>query len=97
MTRRCARLSRVKFRRLLVAACAVIALAVACVSGELRGAGAVDDDCGAIVSVSDTFEALPATTGVELAPPPPGGLVYVDLQFPPSRVTTADVFRPPQA
>jgi hypothetical protein len=89
-------LSRVTVPRLLVAACAAIALALACVSGELRGSGAVDDDGGAVASATDTFEALPPTAGIELAPPPPSGPVYVDLHFPPSRVTTADVFRPPQ-
>ena len=89
---------RVKMRRLLVAACAAMALLLACVSGELRGIGGADDESSDVVSATDTLdEGLPPTSSIVLVPPPPGGAVYVDLQFPPSRVTTADVFRPPQA
>jgi hypothetical protein len=84
-------------RRLLVAACAAMALLLACVSGDLRGLGD-DDESGDVVSATDTLDAaLPPRSGVELSPPSEGGAVYVHLQFPPSRVTTADVFRPPQA
>jgi hypothetical protein len=84
----------VKMRRLIVAACAIVALVVACASGELRGA--IDDDGGDAVVVTDSLDALPAAAGVQLAPPHSSGKVFVDLPFPPSRVTTADVFRPPQ-
>jgi hypothetical protein len=82
--------------RLLVVACATLALLVACATGELRGAA--DDDGGDTMSMSmlDSVDALPATSGVQLTPPPVGGDVFLDLQFPPSRVATADVFRPPQ-
>jgi len=90
-------LSRVNMRRLLVAACAALALALACVTGELPGAGAVDDDGGAAVSATDSIEALPPVAGVELSPPSSSGGVFVDLTFPPSRLATADVFRPPRA
>jgi len=83
-------------RRLLVAACAVFALVLACTTGDLRGLGAVDDESGDVVTATDTFEALP-TSGLELPPPASWGAVYVVLHFPPSRMTTADVFRPPQA
>jgi hypothetical protein len=85
-------------RRLLVAACAALALALACVTGELRG-GAVDDDGSDsnVVSAADTIEALPPVAGMELSPPSPSGGVFVDLSFPPSRLATADVFRPPRA
>jgi len=84
-------------RRLLVAACAAMALALACVTGELPGAGAVDDDGGAAVSATDSIEALPPVAGVELSPPSSSGGVFVDLSFPPSRLSPADVFRPPRA
>jgi hypothetical protein len=90
-------LPRVKKRRLLVAACAAFALLLACMTGELRGAGVVDDESGDVVTATDSFEALPAPGVVLPAPPSLGGAVYVVLQFPPSRMTTADVFRPPQA
>ena len=84
-------------RRLLVAACAAIALALACVTGDLRAAGAVDDQGADVVSAADAFEALPPVAGVEPPPPPPIGSVFIDLPFPSSRMTTADVFRPPRA
>ena len=88
-----------KIGRLLVAACAALVLVVACASGELRGAvdGAGDDDGSDVVSMADSLDALPAVAGVTLpTPPQPAGKVFIDLQFPPSRVATADVFRPPQ-
>ncbi|HEY7373142.1 MAG TPA: hypothetical protein VIF57_13350 [Polyangia bacterium] len=84
-----------KIPRLLVVACATLALLVACATGELRGS-VDDDDGGDTMSLTDSVDLLPASAGVQLAPPPSGGDVFLDLQFPPSRVATADVFRPPQ-
>jgi hypothetical protein len=84
-------------RRLLVAACAALALALACVTGELRGSRALDDDVGSVASATDMFEALPPIASVQPSPPPSGGGVFLDPHFPPSRLATADVFRPPQA
>ena len=95
--RRCARLARVKIRRLLVAACAAFALSLACVTGELRGGVAVDDESGRRGSRPRIRSRRCRLSVSLLPPPPPGARVYVDLQFPPSRMTTADVFRPPQA
>ena len=83
-------------RRLLMTACAALALVLACVTGELRGAGAVDDEGGDVATATDSIELSPAP-GVELPAPLLGGAVYVVLQVPRSRMTTADVFRPPQA
>ena len=83
-------------RRLLVAACAALALALACITGELR-AGAVHDEGGDVASAADTIEALPPVAGLELSPPSSSGGVFVDLSFPPSRLAMADVFRPPRA
>jgi len=80
-------------RRLLVVAGAALALLLACTTGELRGA--VDDE-DPICAAVDSFDALPATAGVQLPPLLPGGGVFIDLKFPPSRVAIADVFRPPQ-
>jgi hypothetical protein len=84
-------------RTLLVTACAVMALSLACVSGQLRGAGAP----GHAAPSLDSIEALlPESVGEgQLLPPPlPSGTgVFLDLRFPPSRMTTAEVFRPPQA
>jgi len=83
-------------RRLLVAACAAIALVLACATGEPRGAVAVDDESSDVASATDLFEALPPSAALEVASPPPSGAVFIDLHFPTSRMTTADVFRPPQ-
>jgi hypothetical protein len=85
-------------RRLLVAAVAALALALACVTGELRG-GVAEHDGGDtdVAGAADLFEALPPAVGPQLAPPPSSGEVFLDLPFPLSRMTTAEVFRPPQA
>jgi len=84
-------------RRLLVTACAALALALACVTGELRGGVAQDEGGDSdVAAAADVFEALPPTTGAQLAPPSSGGRVFIDLHFPPSRMTTDEVFRPPQ-
>lgn len=83
-------------RRLLVVACAVLALSLACVSGQLRGVGAA----GHAEPSLDSIEALLPTIleeGLSPPPSPAGRGVFVDLHFPPSRMATADVFRPPQA
>jgi len=82
--------------RLLVVACAALALLVACATGELRGAADDDDGDTASTSMTDSMDALPAVAGLPLVPLLPSGDVFLDLQFPPSRVATADVFRPPQ-
>jgi hypothetical protein len=83
-------------RRLLVTACAALAIALACVTGELRG-GIVDAGGDSdVAAAADVFEALPLAAVPQLTPPPPGGGVFIDLHFPPSRVTTDEVFRPPQ-
>jgi len=83
-------------RRLLVAAIAALALALACVTGELRGGAAEHEGGDADVAAADLYEALPPATGLQLAPPPSGGRVFLDLPSPHSRMTTAEVFRPPQ-
>jgi len=85
----------VNIRRSLLAACAALTLLAASAAGELRGAA--DDGGGDSISVADSFDALPVVPSVHVQPPRPVGSVFVDLQFPPARVTTADVFRPPQA
>jgi hypothetical protein len=84
-------------RRLLVAACAALALALACVTGELRG-GVAEHEGGDtdVAGAADMFEALPPAASPQLAPPPTGGRVFLDLPCPTSRTTTAEVFRPPQ-
>jgi hypothetical protein len=90
-------LPRVNLRRLLVTACAALAIALACVTGELRG-GVMDEGGDSdVAAAADVFEALPLAVGAQLVPPPPGAGVFVDLHFPPSRMATDEVFRPPQS
>ena len=89
-----------KKRRLLVAACAALALALACVTGELRSSTIGDtgsDSDSDVASAADLIEALPPVATVVLVPSPSATGVFVDLHIPPSRMTTAEVFRPPQA
>jgi hypothetical protein len=86
----------VNVRRLLVVACAALALSLACVTGQLRGVGAA----GNAAPSFDSIEAvLPIIQEEGLSPPPPPSRsgVFVDQHFPHSRMATADVFRPPQA
>jgi len=84
-------------RRLLVVACAALALLVASASGDLRGAVAGgDDDVSVSTSMWDSLDALPAAAALQLPPTPSSDGVFVELSFPPSRVAIADVFRPPQ-
>jgi len=82
-------------RRLLVVACAALALLVACANGDLRGAVAGGDD-DVSMSISDSLDALPAVPLPQMTPPPASGGVFIELAFPPSRVAIADVFRPPK-
>jgi hypothetical protein len=91
-------LARVKMRRLLVAAYAALAIALACVTGELRSSAIGDTGSDSdVASAADLFEALPPIASVVLVPPLSATGVFVDLHIPPSRMTTAEVFRPPQA
>jgi hypothetical protein len=83
-------------RRLLVAACAALALALACVSGELRGGSAAHEGDSDVAAAADVFEALPPASGLQVSPPPSGGGIFVALPSPTSRMSTAEVFRPPQ-
>ena len=85
--------------RLLVAACAAIALSLACVTGQLRGTGAVHSGGSPAGALVDTFEALPPASELDLPPQSPrcDRSLFADSQFPPARIVSADVFRPPQA
>ena len=83
-----------RLRRLFVVAFAALALLAASASGDLRGAVAGGDDD--VAFVTDSLDALPAASALQLLPPPSAGGVFVELAFPPSRVAIADVFRPPQ-
>jgi len=84
-------------RRLLVTACAALAIALACVTGELRG-GVMDEGGDSdVAAAADVFEALSPTVGAQLVLSSSGAGVFVDLHFPLSRMVIDEVFRPPQS
>jgi hypothetical protein len=87
----------VRIVRLVASSCAVIALVMACLAGDPQGPrliGDRDDSPAAAADLSDMLPAVPATPA--LVPPKPNGSVHVDHRPPPSRLTTAEVFRPPR-
>jgi hypothetical protein len=82
--------------RLLVA-CAAVALLLACLNLDPLGSGFSGDDSNDDVPSSlDISLVLPATQLEPLHLPSLSGLVFFDHRPPPSRLTTAEVFRPPR-
>jgi hypothetical protein len=83
--------------RLLVA-CAAVALLLACLNVDPLGSGLSGDDSNDDVPSSlDISIVLPATQLAPLHLPAISGSVVFDHRPPPSRLTTAEVFRPPRA
>jgi hypothetical protein len=84
----------------LVAACALVALVVACLSTDSQGpfSGDDGDDEIAAAGAGSLPAALPAElAGPQLAAPVPAGAAFVDeSQAPKSRLTVLDIFRPPR-
>jgi hypothetical protein len=81
-----------------LAACAFIALMVACLVGSPRGERAVDCEGNEVASAIDATQALPAHGAQSVdATPVHRGATFVDQPPPCSRLTIAEVFRPPQA
>jgi hypothetical protein len=77
--------------------CAAIALVVTCLAGDPQGPRFIGDRDDAPASAADLSEMLPAVPATPaLVPPKPNGSVHVDHRPPPSRLTTAEVFRPPR-
>ena len=96
----CARFAAVKSGRLAsLAACAFIALMVACLAGAPRGDRAVDCEGDDLASAIDVSQALPAhgAQPVTTNRPVDRSASFVDQPRPCSRLTIAEVFRPPQA
>jgi hypothetical protein len=82
--------------RLLVA-CAAVALLLACLNIDPLGSGfSGDDSNGDAPSSLDISIVLPATQLEPLHVPSLSGSVFFDHRPPPSRLTTAEVFRPPR-
>ena len=82
--------------RLLVA-CAAVALLLACLNVDPLASGFSGDDSNNDVPSSlDISIVLPATQLEPLHVPSLSGSVFFDHRPPPSRLTTAEVFRPPR-
>lgn len=82
--------------RLLVA-CAAVALLVACLNVDPLGSGFAGDDSNDDVPSSlDIAVVLPTAQLEPLHLPSISGSVFFDHRPPPSRLTTAEVFRPPR-
>jgi hypothetical protein len=82
--------------RLLVA-CAAVALLVACLNVDPLGSGLSGDDSNDDAPSSlDVSIVLPATQLEPLHLPSISGSVFFDHRPPLSRLTTAEVFRPPR-
>ena len=81
----------------MVATCVAAALVLACLAGDPQGSLSGDDSHGDVPSSLDISNALPATQIEPPLVPPVSGSVFVDHRLPPSRLTTAEVFRPPRA
>ncbi len=82
--------------RLLVA-CAAVALLLACLNIDPLGSGfSGDDGNDDAPSALDLSIVLPAAQPEPLHLPSLSGSVFFDHRPPPSRLTTAEVFRPPR-
>jgi len=83
----------------LTATCVAAALVLGCLVVDPQASGLSGDDGNDDVPSSspDISNALPAAPFEPLLVPPLSGLVFVDHRPPPSRLTTAEVFRPPRA
>jgi hypothetical protein len=78
--------------------CAFVALMVACLIGSPRGERAVDCQGSEIASTIDATQALPPHGAQSLDVCPVNrDATFVDQPPPRSRLTIAEVFRPPQA
>jgi hypothetical protein len=81
----------------VLVACAAVALLVACLTVDPLGSGFSGDDRNDDVPSSlDISIVLPATQLEPLLVPSISGSVFFDRRPPPSRLTTAEVFRPPR-
>ena len=80
-----------------MAACAVIALVLACVAGDPQGSLSGDDDGYDDASVADISCVLPACRAEPILIVQPARAVFLNQPAPSSRLTTLDIFRPPRA
>jgi hypothetical protein len=81
-----------------LAACAFVALLVACLAGAPRGERAVDCEGDDVASAIDVSQALPSHGVLAVsARPVDRSATFLDQPPPSCRLTIAEVFRPPQA
>ena len=81
----------------MLVACAAVALVLACVTVDPLGSGfSVDDGNDEIASPLDLSIVLPAAPLEPLLVPSVSGSVFFDQRPLPSRLITAELFRPPR-
>ena len=81
----------------LFVVCAAVALLAACLNADPLNSGLSGDDSNDDVpSALDISIVLPAAPREPLLVPSISGSVFFDHRPPPSRLTTAEVFRPPR-
>jgi hypothetical protein len=85
----------VRIVRRLAAACAVLALLLACVAADSQGALSGDDGDDVAVCC-DLSAVLPAAHGELSLTLSPCGAVFVDDLPPSGRAPELDIFRPPE-
>jgi hypothetical protein len=82
---------------MLASICAVVALILACVTGDPSGSLSGDDYNDDVPAAPDLSTALPATRAEPELALAAHGPVFVVRPAPTSRFTTLDIFRPPRA
>jgi hypothetical protein len=88
----------VRIARLLATTIALVAFALVFVTSDVRGSALDGGDASEAISVLGTADMVAAASPVPLVVPPATGASLFDDHRPPaSRLTTSEVFRPPQA
>ena len=80
----------------LATAFAIVALVTVFVTGDPQGPRAVGDEGDHIGSSQPDFSDVLSALQPLILPPSRGDLVVVDRQIPTSRLSSVEVFRPPQ-
>jgi hypothetical protein len=86
-----------RIARCLATVCAIVALMMVVVNGDPQSPRAMGDEDDSIgLSHPDCSDALSALPPLIL-PPPRRDMVVIDHRVPTSRLSTVEVFRPPQS
>jgi len=81
----------------LATAFAIVALVTVFVTSDPQGPRAVGDEGDQIGSSQPDFSDVLSALQPLILPPPRRDLVVIDRQMPTSRLTSVEVFRPPQS